>query len=42
MLGVQYSFYKIEVTFTICKGLTQPYYARMLHPMCNIPMNLFK
>ena len=21
MLGVQYSFYKMEVTFTLCKGL---------------------
>ena len=25
MLGVQYSFHKMEVTFSLCKGLTQPY-----------------
>ena len=25
MLGVQYSFYKMVLTFTLCEGLTQPY-----------------
>ena len=32
MQDVKYKFYKMEVTFTLCKGLTKPHYKRECYP----------